>query len=90
MGSVVLKDVPPFLMISGNPAKPHGLNSEGLKRRGFGEETIRWLKRGYKTVYKRGLGLDQAVDELRMLEKDCAEISTLRSFLEASSRGIVR
>ena len=90
MGSVVLKDVPPYLMVSGNPAKPHGLNSEGLKRRGFDEETVRWLRRGYKTVYKRGLGLEQAVDELRILERECGEIAPMRTFLEASSRGIIR
>ena len=90
MGSVVLKDVPPFLMVSGNPAKPHGLNSEGLKRRGFDDETIRWMRRGYKIVYKRGLALDQAIAELKTFERDCAEVSQLRVFIECSSRGIIR
>ena len=90
MGSVVLKDVPPFLMVSGNPAKPHGLNSEGLKRRGFDDETIRWLRRCYKTVYKRGLGLDEAVDELKKLESGCSAVREMRVFIERSSRGIIR
>ena len=90
MGSVVLKDVPPYLMVSGNPAKPHGLNSEGLRRRGFDEEAIRWLRRGYKAVYKRGLGLEQAVDELKTLEQQCEHIRPMRTFLESSSRGIIR
>ena len=90
MGSVVLKDVPPFLMVSGNPAKPHGLNSEGLKRRGFDDETIRWLRRCYKTVYKRGLGLDEAVDELKKLESECSAVREMRVFIERSSRGIIR
>ena len=90
MGSVVLKDVPPYLMVSGNPAKPHGLNVEGLKRRGFDSETLRWLRRGYKIVYKRGLGLEQALEELGTIEHECAEVRRLREFIEGSSRGIIR
>lgn len=90
MGSVVLKDVPPYLMVSGNPAKPHGLNSEGLRRRGFSEDAIRWLRRGYKAVYKRGLGVEHAVEELNILERECEHIRPLRTFLESSARGIIR
>ena len=90
LGSVVLKDVPPYIMVSGNSAKPHGLNTEGLKRRGFDEATIRWLRRGYKTIYKRGLGLEQAVSKLRESEEECTELGRLAAFIESSARGIIR
>src|SRR5674476_1352515 len=54
-GSVLFKDVPPYVMAAGYDAKPHGINAEGLKRRGFSAETTLWLKRAYKTLYKSGL-----------------------------------
>jgi UDP-N-acetylglucosamine acyltransferase len=88
MGSVVVKDVPPFLMIAGNWAKPHGLNAEGLKRHGFSEETLRALKNAYRSVYRMGLPLEQA---LASLEADGrAEVGTMAEFIRASSRGILR
>lgn len=51
MGSVLGKDVPPYVMVSGHPAEPHGINVEGLKRRGFGDATIQSIKRAYRTLY---------------------------------------
>src|SRR6185295_13426707 len=60
VSSVILQDVPPYLLVAGQPCAPHGINAEGLKRRGFAPEAIAALKRAYKTLYKSGLGLADA------------------------------
>ena len=90
MGTVILKDVPPFLTVAGNSAKPHGLNTEGLRRRGFPANTMQALKSAYKTVYKRGLTLDAAIGQLADLARNCAEVDRFREFVRSSGRGIVR
>ena len=63
-GTIVLHDVPPYVMASGNPSAPHGLNTEGLKRRGFEPDTIALLRRAYRTLYRSELTLAQARGEL--------------------------
>jgi UDP-N-acetylglucosamine acyltransferase len=88
--SLVLKDVPTYVMASGQSAKPFGLNSEGLKRRGFDTSTIMTLKRAYKEVYRKGLSIDEAVNALREMATDTPEISVFADFIETSSRGIIR
>ncbi len=88
MGTVILKDVPPFVMVSGNSAKPHGLNTEGLRRRGFSGEVITALKNAYKSIYRKGLTLKQAIEELD--GEDFPEACQLAEFLRTSNRGIVR
>jgi len=88
MGTVILKDVPPFLMASGNPAKPRGLNFEGLRRRGFSPLVLANLKQAYRTVYRQGLSLQQAISVLQ--SQGCEEVTQMADFLCASSRGIVR
>jgi UDP-N-acetylglucosamine acyltransferase len=90
LGSAIVKDVPPFVTVSGNFAAPHGLNMEGLRRRGFDDESLRLLRRAYKIVYKQGLTLEQAKAELRPLAQESAHVGTLLAFLEGSTRGIVR
>jgi UDP-N-acetylglucosamine acyltransferase len=90
MGSIVLKDVPPFVMIAGNTARPHGLNTEGLRRRGFSPETIRHLRRAYKTLYKKGLTVQQAIAELEESKTECPEIGLVIEFVRASTRGVIR
>ena len=60
MGTYLPQDLPPFVMAAGNMAQPFGINKEGLKRRGFSPEAIAGLKRAYKTLYRRGLGLEEA------------------------------
>ncbi len=89
-GSVLFKDVPPYVMAAGYDAKPHGINAEGLKRRGFSAETTLWLKRAYKTLYKSGLTLEEAKLQLAEQRKECADIGLLLDFLETSTRGIIR
>lgn len=90
VGSVVFKDIPPYLTAAGYDAKPHGLNTEGLKRRGFPVETLAELKRAYKTIYKSGLTLEEAKAELQKQRTACPEIGLFLEFFEVSTRGIIR
>ena len=90
MGTVILKDVPPFVTVAGNSARPHGLNTEGLKRRGFPARTLQTLRSAYKTVYKRGLTLEAAIGQLADPAKGSAEVDRFREFVRSSGRGIVR
>ena len=89
-GSGISKDVPPYVTVGGSPAQPHGLNMEGLRRRGFSEESRKSLRRAYRTLYREGLSLQDALAALREQAKDCAEIDLLVRFLEQQKRGIVR
>jgi UDP-N-acetylglucosamine acyltransferase len=86
--SVVIKDVPPYVKVSGYYAKPFGLNTVGLQRRGFVEETISQLRRAYKIIYRNGLTVAKAVEELQKIESP--EIQQLIEFIETSSSGIIR
>jgi UDP-N-acetylglucosamine acyltransferase len=88
MSTVIFKDVPPYLMISGNGARPHGLNSEGLKRRGFNPEVMRELKQAYRNLYRRALSLEQALEALDA--QDSPQVGAMSEFVRASTRGIVR
>ncbi|HHS83889.1 MAG TPA: acyl-ACP--UDP-N-acetylglucosamine O-acyltransferase [Gammaproteobacteria bacterium] len=90
MGSTLSKDLPPYVMASGNPATPRGLNSEGLKRRGFSAEAIRVLRRAYKILFRSGLTLEEAIKKLKILQQDHKEVGVLVSFLENSQRSILR
>ena len=90
MGTYLPQDLPPFVTAAGNMAKPYGINKEGLKRRGFSAESIAGLKRAYKTLYRKGLGLDEARSELASQAKECAEVQQILDFLERSKRGIIR
>jgi UDP-N-acetylglucosamine acyltransferase len=89
-GTIVRQDVPPYVTVSGNPAKPFGLNVEGLRRRGFSADTIARLNRAYKTLYRSGLTLDQAKQRLARQATECPELRIMLEFLSASTRGIVR
>ncbi|MGA7800395.1 MAG: acyl-ACP--UDP-N-acetylglucosamine O-acyltransferase [Gammaproteobacteria bacterium] len=88
--SGISKDIPPFLMVSGNPARPHGLNTEGLKRRGFTTVERESLRKAYKTLYRCGLTLDQALNDLRQQAETSPVVATLVTFIENRTRGIVR
>lgn len=90
MGSAVSKDVPPYLMIAGHPARPHGINLEGLKRRGFAAERLTAIKRAYKTLYVSGRKLETALAELAELAADQDDVRRMLSFIESSARSIVR
>ena len=90
MGSAVSKDVPPFVMVGGHPAKPHGLNSEGLKRRGFDSQQISAIKRAYRILYQSGKRLEEAVTSIEAEAGDNAELQLFAGFLRQSERSIVR
>ncbi len=90
--AVVLQDVPPFVTVQGYPAKPHGTNNEGLRRRGFSAEDILAVRRAYKTLYREGLTLDAAREKLAADSGATPAIAPLVEFLAttAAGRGIVR
>jgi len=89
-GTVVLQDIPAYTLATGNPAKPHGINAEGLKRRGFSAETIRTLKQAYKAIYRQNLTLADALARLSELVVLEAEVQPMIDSLQVSSRGIIR
>jgi len=90
VGTVVFKDVPPYVTVAGYEAKPYGINAEGLKRRGFSPDVITRIKRAYKTLYKSSLMLEEAKQSIAGQHQECAELGILLEFLDASTRGIVR
>lgn len=90
VNTVVFKDIPPYVTAAGYDAKPHGINSEGLKRRGFSAESIMQIKRAYKTLYRNGLTLEEAKQQLSEMQASLPELDILLEFLNISTRGIVR
>lgn len=94
VGTVVLHDIPPFVMASGNAAAAHGMNTEGLRRRGFPPESINALRRAYRTLYRSGLTLDEArarlAREAELGGEAASSIRLLSDFLHRVTRGIVR
>ncbi len=102
-GTVVLHDIPPYVMASGNTAAAHGINAEGLRRRGFSNARIEEIRRAYRTLYRSGLTLQQALEALRTTQAAlsggaaaadapgaAADLALLVAFLERVGRGIVR
>jgi UDP-N-acetylglucosamine acyltransferase len=90
ISAVVTQDIPPFITVAGNPTAPFGVNSEGLKRRGFPPEAIAALKRAYKTLYRSGLSLADARAELDRQGAESPEVRSLADFIGRSTRGILR
>ena len=94
IGTMLRQDVPPFMMVSGDPATPHGINAEGLKRRGFAAPAIGALKKAYRTLYRSGLSLADAraaIDaQARADAASAKELAMLNAFIGSASRGIVR
>jgi UDP-N-acetylglucosamine acyltransferase len=88
-GVIVFRDVPPYVMLGDN-STPKGINSEGLRRRGFDAEAILQIKRAYKVLYRNGNRADEAVEKLIDMAETTAEIKILADFVKNSSRGIVR
>jgi UDP-N-acetylglucosamine acyltransferase len=89
-GTIVTKDVPPYVMVAGNPAVPHGVNAVGLKRRGFTEDQVRNVREAYRILYRSDLKLTEAVDQLRALGETQPEVRTLVEFIGTSTRSLVR
>jgi UDP-N-acetylglucosamine acyltransferase len=88
--TLLLQDLPPYVMAQGNDCKPFGINGEGLKRRGFSEEQIAEIRRAYKTLYRSGLTLEEAKSQIMAQAAKVPALKILVEFLERSKRGIVR
>lgn len=90
MGSVINQDVPNFITVSGNLAGPRGINIEGLKRRGFNKDQVNLVKKAYRALYRTGYRLEEAIREIESINDEHGTLTSLITFLNQSSRGIVR
>ena len=90
ISSVVVKDVPPFVMAEGQRAIPRGINSEGLKRRGFSKEDISAVRQAYKTLYRDNLPLDEAIEALKKSAETSEPVKQMADFIVNAPRGIIR
>jgi UDP-N-acetylglucosamine acyltransferase len=90
MYAAVNRDVPAYTLVSGQPAVPKGINSEGLKRRDYSTEQIRNIKNAYRLVYRKGYKLAEAISRIEALLPEQAELDLLLESLRSSERGIVR
>jgi UDP-N-acetylglucosamine acyltransferase len=88
--TLLLQDLPPYVTVGGSPAAPHGINSEGLRRRNFSTEAISAIKRAYRILYRSGLSLAEAREQIAALAADYAEVQPLSDFIGLSGRGLVR
>ncbi len=90
MGSVLAKDVPPYIMVGGHPAEPRGINIEGLRRRGFADDCIQAIKRAYRSLYMANLKRDEALARIRDMASTTPELTVLLDFIAESQRSLVR
>jgi UDP-N-acetylglucosamine acyltransferase len=86
----VNRDVPAYTLVSGQPAVPKGINSEGLKRRDFSAEQIRNIKNAYRLVYRKGLKLADAIEQIETVVGEQQELLPFLESLRSSERGIIR
>jgi UDP-N-acetylglucosamine acyltransferase len=89
-GSMVSKDVPPYCNATGDRARLHGLNLEGLKRRGVGKEKVEALRKAYRIMFRSKLKTRDAIAKVRQELSGCAETEQLVAFVENSERGTCR
>ncbi|MEX0614412.1 MAG: acyl-ACP--UDP-N-acetylglucosamine O-acyltransferase [Methylophaga sp.] len=90
MGSVISRNVPPYVLVSGHMAEPVGINVEGLKRRDFSELQIRNIRQAYKLVYRSGFRLEDARRKLDLIEQESGELACFIEFLDNQKGGIIR
>ncbi|NKB61155.1 MAG: acyl-ACP--UDP-N-acetylglucosamine O-acyltransferase [Gammaproteobacteria bacterium] len=90
IGAICFQDIPPYIVAAGNSAKPFGINTKGLRRRSFSEDTISLLKSSYRLLYRSNLNLQTAIEQIQELDPRCAETTNFASFLDRSERGIIR
>jgi len=88
--SAVVKDIPPYVIASGDRAKLHGLNSVGLKRYGFSQETLSLLKKAYRIIFRIGITLNEAIERVNAEVEQVPEVVNLIDFIKSSRRGITR
>lgn len=90
MGSVISRDIPPYVMVGGSPTRPRGINSVGMERRGFDAESVLQIKRAFKLIYKSRLKLEEAIESLAAMADQSSEVNPLLEFLKQSGRSIIR
>ena len=90
MGSAVNKDIPAYVKVRGNPAKPFGINVTGIKRLGHSKESIEALRSAYRSIYRKKLTVEEAIEELKGLRKEYEEVDLFLNSIEKSTRGISR
>ena len=90
MGSTVNKDVPAFVRVRGNPAKPYGINTVGMKRLNYSSKVIEALRSAYRATYRKNLTIEEALKEIAPLEKKHVEVKLFSQTVKKSTRGIVR
>ena len=88
--SAVVKDIPPYVIAAGDRAKLHGLNSVGLKRHGFSQETLSSLKKAYRIIFRIGITLNEAIERVKAEVEQAPEVVNLIDFIKSSRRGITR
>lgn len=90
MGAIINRDVPPYVTVAGSFAEPKGINSEGLRRRGYSSDRIMAIKRAYRTLYMSGLPLADARSELARAADGAPDVRLMLDFIERSQRSLVR
>ena len=90
MGSVISRHVPPYVLVSGHMAEPFGINLEGLRRNKFSTGQIRHIKQAYKLLYRSGLKLEQAIQQINAITQEDDELARLLHFLDKQQGGIIR
>lgn len=90
MGSVISRNIPPYVLVSGHMAKPVGVNVEGLRRHQYSDKQIRNIRQAYKLIYRSGLKLEQAQQSLMKIEQESDELESLKDFLNKQEGGIIR
>ncbi|MEJ2177738.1 MAG: acyl-ACP--UDP-N-acetylglucosamine O-acyltransferase [Gammaproteobacteria bacterium] len=90
IGAICFQDVPPYIVAAGNSAQPYGINTKGLHRRDFSDDTIALLKRAYRLLYRSNLDLNTAIEEIDQLAPGDEAVSVFSEFLRCSKRGVIR
>lgn len=90
MGSVISRDIPPYVIVGGSPTKPRGINNVGMERKGFSADSILQIKRAFKLIYKSRLKLEEAIEKLTEMASESPEVEPIIEFLQKSGRSIIR
>jgi UDP-N-acetylglucosamine acyltransferase len=88
--AAINRDVPPYIIAAGQPASPRGINIEGLKRRGFDPQQIRNIKNAFRVLYRSGMRLEEAREQIAELSQEQVELNIFAAFIVPSDRSIVR
>lgn len=90
MGSVISRDIPPYVMVGGRPTKPYGINNVGLERQGYSAEAIRQIRKAYKVVFMSGHKLEDAIQTIEKMAEATPELQRMAEFLKTTGRSILR